>query len=229
MTNPPENQSNTNDTHVKNRIDLKITKQELQKELDSIIDLVGLEKKDNNFANTSNFQSQANISQKDFIDMLESNRKLQSDIKALSDSIENLKNEINTLRENIRILKAEQPNVSLIEAQIYELKDSIRNLENFNLPQSKYITEEIPEETIVYDEPIQVESNVQYESELSDEENDPKNEKIIQETRRRRCPTCNNGNQRYIRELVDKTNIIMQSPRIYGKIYKCGICTTEWK
>ena len=32
-----------------------------------------------------------------------------------------------------------------------------------------------------------------------------------------------------IREFVDKTNIIMSNPRIYGKLYKCGLCTTEWK
>ena len=54
-------------------------------------------------------------------------------------------------------------------------------------------------------------------------------EKIIEETVRRKCPTCLNTNPKYIREFNDKSNILMQYPRIYGKKYKCGICTTEWK
>jgi len=54
-------------------------------------------------------------------------------------------------------------------------------------------------------------------------------EKIIEETVRRKCPTCLNTNKKFIREMVDKSNILMQNPRIYGKKYKCGLCTTEWK
>ncbi len=54
-------------------------------------------------------------------------------------------------------------------------------------------------------------------------------EKIIKETVRRKCPTCLNTNKKYIREFTDKSNIIMQYPRIYGKKFKCGICRTEWK
>lgn len=54
-------------------------------------------------------------------------------------------------------------------------------------------------------------------------------EKIIEETVRRKCPTCFNTNKKFIREFTDKSNIIMQYPRIYGKKYKCGICRTEWK
>ena len=54
-------------------------------------------------------------------------------------------------------------------------------------------------------------------------------EKIIEETVRRKCPTCLNTNKKFIREFNDKSNILMQYPRIYGKKYKCGICRTEWK
>jgi len=53
--------------------------------------------------------------------------------------------------------------------------------------------------------------------------------KIIEETVRRKCPTCFNTNKKFIREFTDKSNIIMQYPRIYGKKFKCGICRTEWK
>jgi hypothetical protein len=54
-------------------------------------------------------------------------------------------------------------------------------------------------------------------------------EKIIEETVRRKCPTCFNTNKKYIREIPDKSNILMQYPRIYGKKYKCGLCTTSWR
>jgi len=53
--------------------------------------------------------------------------------------------------------------------------------------------------------------------------------KIIEETVRRKCPTCLNTNKKFIREFTDKSNIIMHYPRIYGKKFKCGICRTEWK
>ncbi len=33
----------------------------------------------------------------------------------------------------------------------------------------------------------------------------------------------------FIHEEIDKTNIIMAYPRIYGKKYKCGVCGTQWK
>ncbi|MHA1933024.1 MAG: hypothetical protein ACW96X_10810 [Promethearchaeota archaeon] len=54
-------------------------------------------------------------------------------------------------------------------------------------------------------------------------------EKINEETVRRKCPTCFNTNKKFIRELDDKSNILMQYPRIYGKMYKCGLCTTTWR
>ena len=54
-------------------------------------------------------------------------------------------------------------------------------------------------------------------------------EKIINETVRRKCPTCFNTNKKFIREFTDKSNIIYDYPRIYGKKFKCNICRTEWK
>ena len=54
-------------------------------------------------------------------------------------------------------------------------------------------------------------------------------ERINEETVRRKCPTCFNTNKKYIRELTDKSNILMHYPRIYGKMYKCGLCTTTWR
>ena len=46
---------------------------------------------------------------------------------------------------------------------------------------------------------------------------------------RRKCPECGNNNQRLIRETVDKTKLISDYPKIYGKKFKCGECGTEWR
>ena len=43
---------------------------------------------------------------------------------------------------------------------------------------------------------------------------------------RRRCPNC--GNEGLIREVDDKTKILMHSPRIYSKKKICGQCAYEW-
>ena len=32
-----------------------------------------------------------------------------------------------------------------------------------------------------------------------------------------------------IHESIDKTNIILDYPRMYGKKYKCGLCGVMWR
>ncbi|MFX1390429.1 MAG: hypothetical protein ACFE9Z_10230 [Promethearchaeota archaeon] len=44
---------------------------------------------------------------------------------------------------------------------------------------------------------------------------------------RRRCPSC--GDESSIHEITDKTIILMDYPRIYGKKKYCGKCGFEWK
>ncbi|MFX0059261.1 MAG: hypothetical protein ACFE85_09005 [Candidatus Hodarchaeota archaeon] len=46
---------------------------------------------------------------------------------------------------------------------------------------------------------------------------------------RRKCPKCGNENKMSIHESVDKSNIIMDYPRMYGKKYRCGECGIEWR
>ncbi|MHA1512400.1 MAG: hypothetical protein ACTSRX_11865 [Promethearchaeota archaeon] len=43
------------------------------------------------------------------------------------------------------------------------------------------------------------------------------------------CPRCGNLNKSMIREIEDRTNILMDYPLIYGKKYVCGECGAEWK
>jgi len=46
---------------------------------------------------------------------------------------------------------------------------------------------------------------------------------------RRKCPKCFNENKSMIHESSDKTNIILDYPKMYGKKFKCGECGTEWR
>jgi hypothetical protein len=46
---------------------------------------------------------------------------------------------------------------------------------------------------------------------------------------RRKCPKCGNENKTLIHESTDKSNIIMDYPRMYGKKYRCGECGIEWR
>jgi len=46
---------------------------------------------------------------------------------------------------------------------------------------------------------------------------------------RRRCPKCENEDKGMLHESIDKTNIILDYPRVYGKKYKCGKCGAVWR
>ena len=53
--------------------------------------------------------------------------------------------------------------------------------------------------------------------------------RIIEGISRRECPGCGNTVKSFIQEVTDKTNIIMDYPRMYGKKIKCGKCGIEWR
>ena len=46
---------------------------------------------------------------------------------------------------------------------------------------------------------------------------------------RRKCPNCDNENKSLIHESTDKSNIVLDYPRVYGKKYRCGECGTIWR
>ncbi len=52
---------------------------------------------------------------------------------------------------------------------------------------------------------------------------------ILQGVSRRECPKCGNKNKTLIRETIDKTHLISDYPRMYGKKYHCGDCGVEWR
>ena len=46
---------------------------------------------------------------------------------------------------------------------------------------------------------------------------------------RRKCPKCSEENKMLIHESVDKKNIILAYPRLYGKKYRCCSCGCVWR
>ncbi|MGV9199980.1 MAG: hypothetical protein ACOC4M_14330 [Promethearchaeia archaeon] len=46
---------------------------------------------------------------------------------------------------------------------------------------------------------------------------------------RRECPRCGETSKAMIHESVDKGNIILDYPRMYGKKFRCGSCGAEWR
>ncbi|MFX1256745.1 MAG: hypothetical protein ACFFAN_02715 [Promethearchaeota archaeon] len=46
---------------------------------------------------------------------------------------------------------------------------------------------------------------------------------------RRKCPKCDNDDHMMIHESIDKTNIILDYPRMYGKKFRCGLCGQMWR
>lgn len=54
---------------------------------------------------------------------------------------------------------------------------------------------------------------------------------IIEEIKkgiRRQCPKCLNNDRNKIREVIDRENVIMENPNIYGFKYICGLCGYEF-
>jgi hypothetical protein len=45
----------------------------------------------------------------------------------------------------------------------------------------------------------------------------------------RHCPKCFNQNQKTIREIEDKSVVLMQNPPIYGTKFYCGNCGNSWR
>ncbi|MFX0003474.1 MAG: hypothetical protein ACFE9C_11660 [Candidatus Hodarchaeota archaeon] len=46
---------------------------------------------------------------------------------------------------------------------------------------------------------------------------------------RRKCPECGTDDPHMIHESIDKSNIVLDYPRIYGKKYLCGQCGSQWR
>ena len=92
--------------------------------------------------------------------------------------------------------------------------------------------EQVPEE-MDFPLPPEVEKETFYKrkNELTGKQEEKPQEEIseIHTQRKRKCPKCGMTKRAFIKEIDDKTHIIMHSPRIYRKKYLCTSCFTEWK
>ena len=106
------------------------------------------------------------------------------------------------------------------------------------LPSSQRIVEEVQNHEHIPEKidtllPTEAENETFYieRNELTGKHEEKKKEETseLYTQRKRKCPKCGMTKRAFIKEIDDKTHIIMHSPRIYGKKYLCTSCFAEWK
>jgi hypothetical protein len=140
-------------------------------------------------------------------------------------TIERLRNEIVDLRQKIKELQKE--NTSLREKLAsfeHNPPVSIEEKKTIKLFKRQKKTE-VQETSTLEERDVEISSEFETPSiPLS-----TTHKTIIEGHSRRRCPSCDNTRHQFIYEETDKTKMIMDYPRIYGKKYKCGKCGQEWR
>ena len=146
-------------------------------------------------------------------------------------TIEKLKNENADLRRRIKELQKENSKLrSVSEEKFLVPKVEKKPLKIFK----KQKKSEVLDSTKKPKEPKASNVSKVMDLEISSEFETPSvplstmHRSIMVGDSRRMCPGCNNANHRLIFEEIDKTHILMDYPRIYGKKYKCGNCGQEW-
>jgi len=145
-------------------------------------------------------------------------------IEKLENENKNLKMKISQLERKNSVL---QETIDRLEKKDIEITTEIKKDEPF-IVTSTEIQEEIFEKTPKMEqvsEPKEI-STAEFEPIITV----PKSAKeVIIGVSRRECPTCGNDKHATIQELIDKTHIISNYPKMYGKKYKCGECGQEWR
>ena len=132
--------------------------------------------------------------------------------------IAELEREINDYKRNQEIYEAEKASLKNDKGDVYVLKKIIGELESLDINLSEKVASATKASDIAPKKPPA--------KKIKEQEVE-----ILKSTPgiRRKCPNCGNPNPASIHEQVDKTRIIMESPRMYGKKFICGECGTEWK
>jgi chromosome segregation ATPase len=160
-------------------------------------------------------------------------KELQKQVQKLSKTSEGETSHLEAENEKLAALNVEYiKKISDLEAQLQE---------STPLPVEEVIEEitheEAPEEVI----PEEIEPPAPPQDALSDElfyESSSTADEIPPEAAgtskgfadsKRKCPKCGNQRKALIHEELDKNNIIMSYPRMYGKKYRCGECGSEWR
>ncbi|MFX0137380.1 MAG: hypothetical protein ACFFDN_27320 [Candidatus Hodarchaeota archaeon] len=146
-------------------------------------------------------------------------------IEELMKENESLKNRISELEmENKRLKKPQVLRTDIITP--IGPKEPIKSIRLLKKPKKVEVSTPLKEET-KYSKEIGLEITNKLYSPTST--NSSSQKPIIEGKSRRECPVCGNTRHIYIHEEIDKTNIILDYPRIYGKKYKCGACGGQWR
>jgi len=172
----------------------------------------------------------------------------------LTEQTEKYKTRIKELQKQVQKLsKASKGETSHLEAENEKLAalnvDYVKKIsdlevqlqESSPLPVDEVTEEIIPEEAIEEIIHEEIEPPVPSQDVLSEDlfyessNNTPEMSPETEETSvgfadsKRKCPKCGNQRKALIHEELDKNNIIMSYPRMYGKKYRCGECGSEWR
>ncbi len=134
---------------------------------------------------------------------------LESQIINFKQQIKELEIEKRALLDKSKESEAKQEYIGFLEGEISRLENKIENLQTS--------IQELEEENKIVTKSFKEPKVQEIKSELQ-----------VSETRRA-CPKCGNNIPSQIREMTDKTNIISDYPKVYGKKYQCGQCGTEWR
>lgn len=185
----------------------------------------------------TNFELENNIkSLNQLIEKLKAERFQDTKLEAKISSLNQKINELEKENLNLKRLETERPKDKIFPDTIpIEKKPPIQKfppLKSPDLYQSPPIVEEeIKTKFVAISTPktLSIEMNdFQTYKERFISPPESEDETLIEESSERKkiCPKC--GNKSKIREMLDKTNIILAYPKMYGKKYRCGQCGTEW-
>jgi regulator of replication initiation timing len=141
-------------------------------------------------------------------------------------TIERLKNDIADLRKRVKELQKE--NVSLRDKLSHSEElatvpiEEKKSLKLFKKQKKKQLSEKS-----VVSKEMDLDMSSAFESPSVPLSTTHKS--IMEGDSRRMCPSCDNNRRQFIYEETDKTHILMDYPRIYGKKFKCGSCGQEWR
>ena len=106
--------------------------------------------------------------------------------------------------------------------EIYRLERIIQQQQEMKLPKLEDSILVKPTLRETSDTEIKTEDFIRFDKEKKLEQEETSE-------RKRKCPKCANTNKAQIREMLDKNNVILAYPKMYGKKYVCGQCGTEWR
>lgn len=146
-------------------------------------------------------------------------------IEDLMKENETLKNKIIDLEEQIKLYK----DIADTVEEVSESKEVKKPAKLFKKSKKKEEIQPPIEKVKPSEAPVEKKEEVIADSEIFKEPPKRATPTIIESTSRRECPVCGNTKKAFIQESIDRTRLISDYPRMYGKKLKCGSCGQEWR